>query len=421
MSDGISARQAALGLLTSVLDEGMLLQQTLSDPNGPLAGLNPSERARAQRLCQTVLRHIEQADATLAPFLRKNPPKEVQNILRLAVVELAIDKAAAHGVVNAAVTLMQQGRKTTHSAGLANAVLRKVATLPDLFAAFPAQRLPYWLRKPLVDAYGRAVVAQIEAVQSQAAPIDLSTRAPASWPDLGQILPTGSVRMAPSTQVTAIEGYDEGAFWVQDAAAAIAVNLLSVKPGARVLDLCAAPGGKTMQLAALGADVTALDISEPRVKRLNKNLKRTGLNAKVIVADALHWQSDAPFDYILLDAPCSATGTIRRHPDLPFVKDGAELEGLIQLQAELLDRALGWLKPDGQLVYCTCSLLPDEGEWQLAAALARHPNLQVMPIGFAGLDPAWLAPAGGLRLRPDHWAEQGGMDGFFMVALEFKH
>jgi 16S rRNA (cytosine967-C5)-methyltransferase len=227
--------------------------------------------------------------------------------------------------------------------------------------------------------------------------------------------------MAPSTQVTAIEGYDEGAFWVQDAAAAIAVNLLSVKPGARVLDLCAAPGGKTMQLAALGADVTALDISEPRVKRLNKNLKRTGLSAKVIVADALHWQSDAPFDYILLDAPCSATGTIRRHPDLPFVKDGAELEGLIQLQAELLDRALGWLKPDGQLVYCTCSLLPEEGEWQLAAALARHPNLQVMPIGFAGLDPAWLAPAGGLRLRPDHWAEQGGMDGFFMVALAFKH
>jgi 16S rRNA (cytosine967-C5)-methyltransferase len=420
MSDGISARQAALGLLNSVLEEGALLQKALYDPNGPIAGLNPSERARAQRLCQTTLRHIEQADAVLAPYLRRTPPREVQNILRLAVVEMVVDGAAAHGVVNAAVALMRQGRKTTHSAGLANAVLRKIGALSNLFAKYPAQRLPYWLRKPLVDAYGRDVVSKIEAVQSQATPLDLTPMGTALWPEPGQVLPTGSIRMGPNTQVTAIEGYDKGAFWVQDAAAALAVKLLNAKFGERVLDLCAAPGGKTMQLAALGADVVALDISSPRLQRLHDNLKRTGLRAEVIADDALHWQPQGLFDCILLDAPCSATGTIRRHPDLPFVKDGSEIEELIHLQSALLDRALSWLRPGGRLVYCTCSLLPAEGEEQLSLALNRHPTLQVLPSAFLGLNLDWLAPEGGVRLRPDYWSEFGGMDGFFMVCLAIK-
>ena len=163
--------------------------------------------------------------------------------------------------------------------------------------------------------------------------------------------------------------------------------------------------------------MTALDMSAPRLARLRENLGRTGLAAEVITADALHWQPEAAFDAILLDAPCSATGTIRRHPDLPFVKDGSELPELLALQAALLDRALGWLKPGGRLVYCTCSLLPEEGEGQLAAALARHPGLQVQPPQVPGIDPAWITPQGALRLRPDYWAEVGGMDGFFMVRL----
>jgi 16S rRNA (cytosine967-C5)-methyltransferase len=214
-----------------------------------------------------------------------------------------------------------------------------------------------------------------------------------------------------------LPGYAEGGWWVQDAAAALPAKLLQPQPGERILDLCAAPGGKTLQLAAAGAHVTALDISAPRLSRLQANLARTNLTATLVTADALHWQPEAPFDAILLDAPCSATGTIRRHPDLPFVKDGSELISLTSLQAQLIDRALTWLKPGGRLVFSTCSLLPEEGETQLAAAVARHPSLTVERLALEGIDPVWWTPEGALRLRPDHWADRGGMDGFFMVRL----
>ena len=319
------------------------------------------------------------------------------------------------GVVNEAVGLVRSDRNLAPLSGLVNAVLRKVAALEAPFAKLPPQRLPYWLRKPLVDTYGREVVSAIEAVQAQPAPLDLTPRPGASLP--GEALPTVSVRLPPGTQLSALPGFAEGAFWVQDAAAALAAPLLAARPGEAVLDLCAAPGGKTLQLASTGAEVTALDLSAPRLDRLRENLRRTGLKARIIAADALHWQPDHAFDAILLDAPCSATGTMRRHPDLPFVKDGSELADLVALQAALLDRALGWLKPGGRLVYCTCSLLPEEGEAQLAAALSRHPGLRVEPATLPGLDPAWITPQGALRLRPDYWAEKGGMDGFFMVRL----
>jgi 16S rRNA (cytosine967-C5)-methyltransferase len=230
-------------------------------------------------------------------------------------------------------------------------------------------------------------------------------------------LPSGSLRLPAGTQVSALEGYAEGNWWVQDAAAAMAVALLDPRPGERVLDLCAAPGGKTLQLAAAGASVLALDVNERRLERLHENLARTRLTAEIVVADALHWSPPEAFDAILLDAPCSATGTIRRHPDLPFVKDGTELAELTALQAALLDRALGWLKPGGRLIYCTCSLLPEEGEAQLAAALARHPGLRVERPSMSWVEPGWITEDGGLRLRPDHWAGRGGMDGFFMARL----
>jgi 16S rRNA (cytosine967-C5)-methyltransferase len=269
----------------------------------------------------------------------------------------------------------------------------------------------------LVHAYGRDVVTAIEAVQATAPPMDLTLRAGAEAPE-GEVLSTGSLRLADRGQVSTLLGYEAGGWWVQDAAAALAAPLLGDVKGLRVLDLCAAPGGKTMQLAAMGAEVTALDISAPRMARVAENLARTGLAAQCVVADALQWVPDAPFDAILLDAPCSATGTIRRHPDLPFVKDGSEIAGLVDLQAQLLDRALGWLRPGGRLVYCTCSLLPEEGEGQLAAALARHPGLRVVAPALPGLDPAWITEQGGLRLRPDYWADKGGMDGFFMACLQ---
>lgn len=405
-----TARGGAVALLNAVLGDAMPLTDALQSAD--FTALAAPDRARAQRLALSVLRVLEPADKILHPLMRKAPPLGVLNILRLAIVELA-GGAAPHGVVNEAVGLARAGRRTSHLAGLINAVLRQV---PEGVQLAGVQKLPRWLRQPLVHAYGRDAVAAIEAVQATAPPLDLTAKPGADLPT-GTALPTGSLRILDRGQVTTLPGYEAGGWWVQDASAAMAVPLLGAIKGLRVLDLCAAPGGKTLQLAAAGANVTALDISAPRLARLTENLTRTGLSADCVVADALHWQPDQPFDAILLDAPCSATGTIRRHPDLPFVKDGSEIVGLVALQAQLLDRALGWLKPAGRLIFVTCSLLPEEGEGQLAAALARHPDLSVIRPNLPGIQPEWITSEGGLRLRPDYWADIGGMDGFFMVTL----
>jgi len=202
---------------------------------------------------------------------------------------------------------------------------------------------------------------------------------------------------------------------VQDAAAAMPVKLLDLKEGETVLDLCAAPGGKTLQAASVRARVTAVDISKNRLRRVRENLERCRLHAVVKKGDAL--AVEGAYEAIILDAPCSATGTIRRHPDLPFAKDGSDFGELIALQARMLDHALGLLKPGGRLVYCTCSLLPDEGECQVEDALARHKDIELAPLEQDWIEEAWRAPEGGLRLRPDFWSEKGGMDGFYIAVL----
>jgi len=407
MAEGLSARQGALALLRGVLGDRLML----SELGDRLEGLAPADRARAQRLALEVLRQVEAIDRLLQGFVQREPSLPVLNILRLAVAELS-GGAAAHGVVNAAVEIARQDRRSAGAAGMVNAVLRKASGAKLVGSV---QKMPRWLRQPLVHAWGRDAVAAIEAVQSKAPPLDLTVRGD-EVPE-GEVLPNGSLRLVSAGQVSGLKGYDAGGWWVQDAAAALAVPLLGDVAGKRVLDLCAAPGGKALQLAAAGAEVVALDISDARMKRLRENLARTGLAAEVVVADALRWQPDGAFDAIMLNAPCSATGTIRRHPDLIFVKDGTEIPELIDLQRRLLDRALGWLKPGGRLVYCTCSLLQEEGEQQLAEALLRHPGLRVVPPEVKGIDKAWVTPQGGLRLRPDYWAEKGGMDGFFMACV----
>ena len=408
MAEGVAARAAAVAILDAVLGEGQMLSDVAE------ATLAPGDRARAQRLAETVLRQLEPADKLLDRHLRKAPPLHVMNVLRLAVVERA-QGAPAHGVVNAAVDIVRRGKRTTHMAGLVNAVLRALPETGLLEGAAP-QKLPRWLRQPMVHTYGREVVTAIEAVQAQEPPLDLTLRPGFPAPE-GEVLPTGSSRLQGGGQVSTMPGFDQGGWWVQDAAAALPARLLDAQPGEVVLDLCAAPGGKTLQLAAAGAVVTALDISGPRMARLAENLARTRLAATLVTADALNWEPQGRFDAILLDAPCSATGTIRRHPDLPFIKDGSDIGDLVALQAALLDRALGWLKPGGRLVFATCSLLPEECERQLDAALARHPGLTADRAVLPGVDPGWWTESGGLRLRPDYWADKGGMDGFFMARL----
>ncbi|MFG5384010.1 RsmB/NOP family class I SAM-dependent RNA methyltransferase [Yoonia sp. R2-816] len=414
---GLPARRAAHHLLMQITGEGRLMAELVAA--GALADLPPEDRARAQRLASDALRGLDRADRMLKPYLKKAPPPYVMNALRLGVIELCSGEAA-HGVVNAYVEIVARNKRTQSMKGLANAVLRKVADEgSDGWAARPVPLTPGWLRQPLVAAWGREAVSAMEAAHFAGAPLDLTAKGdPQTVADAagGTVLRTGSVRLSGGHQVSTLPGYDSGDWWVQDAAAAIPVKLLGDVAGLTVLDLCAAPGGKTLQLAARGADVTAVDLSERRMARVAENLARVGLAAKTVVADAFAFDQGG-FDAVLLDAPCSATGTIRRHPDLPYAKDGSEFGALIDQQERLIDHALTLLKPGGRLVFCTCSLLPDEGEVQVEEALARHPGLTVAPIDLPGLDPEWQTDEGGLRLRPDYWPDLGGMDGFYMAVL----
>ncbi len=415
------ARQAAAALILGVTEGGATLSDLLA--NGALSSLAPPDRARAQRLALLTLRHLGSADAVLRAHLRRTPPPEILAILRLATVEMLEEGAPAHGVVDAAVTLAR-GRAESF-AGLVNAVARKVgATSPETWTALPPPAMPDWLRGRLMNAWGRRAVLAMELAHRRGAPLDLTPKSgdAAGLAETlgGAVTATGSVRLSGHPkQVSQLPGYTAGDWWVQDAAAALPARVLAPRAGERVLDLCAAPGGKTLQLAAAGASVTALDISAPRMARLAANLARCGVEATQVVADALVWAPETPFDAVLLDAPCSATGTIRRHPDLPFARDPASLRALAALQAELIDRALGFLAPGGRLVFATCSLLREEGEEQVTAALARHPGLVVDTAALAlpGVEAGWIGPEGGLRLRPDYWPETGGIDGFLIACL----
>ncbi|NOD94278.1 methyltransferase domain-containing protein [Ruegeria sp. HKCCD4884] len=409
-----AARRSAIYLLDQVLGEGRLLSECLAA--GALDRLGPEDRARAQRLALETLRGLERADRLLDNHLNRTPALTVHNALRLGAVELC-NGEAAHGVVNSMVEIISRSRKHGRLKGLVNAVLRKVAAEgPEAWPKMRVPRLPEWLRDPLTMAWGAGAVAGMEQAHFTGAPLDLTLK-PGSNGPAGDVLPTGSIRLQDAGQVSALPGYKAGDWWVQDAAAALPVRVLAPKAGENVLDLCAAPGGKTMQLAAAGADVTALDVSEARMERVRENLARTGLTAQVIVGDAL--EHEGQYDAILLDAPCSATGTIRRHPDLPFAKDGSEFGGLIELQTQMLAHAWGLLKPGGRLVYCTCSLLPDEGEVQIEEALEMYSDMSVDrdAVNISGVDTDWITEEGGLRLRPDYWPDRGGMDGFYIACL----
>ncbi|MFC7473392.1 RsmB/NOP family class I SAM-dependent RNA methyltransferase [Dankookia sp. GCM10030260] len=421
------ARRAAAALLDAVilrhrsLEEALDALPTDGKPHRvrgkgearPGAAVSPRDKAAAHRIAAAVLRRAGSLDAVLEPFLRKEPPETVRNALRIGAAELLLLGTPAHAAVGSAVDLVP-----APFAGLVNAVLRKVAEAgPEALEGLDAERrdTPGWLWTAWHNAYGPAVRG-IAAAHRIEAPLDLSLKPGAAAPEGGTALPTGSVRYPAGTRVTELAGFAEGAFWVQDAAAALPARLLAVRPGERVVDLCAAPGGKTAQLAAAGAAVTAVERDPKRAVRLQENLTRLQLPAEVVVTDALGWNAGgALFDAVLLDAPCSATGTIRRHPDVPFLKRAKDIAGMAELQRGLLAAAAKRLAPGGRLVFATCSLQPEEGEAHLAAAAALGLAVDpVRPEEVPGLAAA-ITPAGTLRTRPDLWPEHGGMDGFFMA------
>ena len=337
--DGRQTRAAAVRAMTAVTEGGATLGDALPRETRELP---PAEAARAARLATESLRWANRSDRVLSPHLRLKPEDPVLNTLRLAVYELLEEGAAPHGVVDAAV-----GNVKRSKSGLVNGVLRNLLRREVAWNDLPVPQTPKWLRKRFISAWGKPCVEAMERVHASRPPIDLSCRkAPDTWAEkLGaNLLPGGSIRLPQGAQVSKLPGYDEGAWWVQDAGAAVAARVLSAKVEERVLDLCAAPGGKTMQLAAAGAQVTALDSSKARMKRVAENLARTGLQAELVVADALTWQPDRLFDAILLDAPCSATGTLRRHPDLGYARDGSGIADLVALQSKMLDAAAGMVR-----------------------------------------------------------------------------
>ncbi len=418
---GLAAREGALRLIGAVLDRGAMVD------DGTVSG-DAATKAEARGLADLTLRRLGQIDASLSQFVQRMPAGHAGNVLRLMTTELVFAGTAPHAAVDLAVRLAKRGKNGGRVGGLVNAVGRRVAEKgAAIVEGQDAARLntPDWLWKAVSTDWGEDAAHAIAGAHLTPAPHDLTLAAAADAEPLAreigaQVLPTGTVRLEGRAQISALPGYDAGAWWAQDAAAALPARMIPHPAGKRVLDLCAAPGGKTMQLAAAGAQVTALDRSERRMKRLSQNLDRTKLTATCVTADALSWEPEAPFDAILLDAPCSATGTIRRHPDLMRRRGGLDLAPLTDLQARLLDRAAEWLAPAGILVFCTCSLLRAEGEDQAQAFLDRHTSFARVPIAPEENPGELLNDEGDLRTLPDNWTELGGLDGFFATRFTWQ-
>lgn len=411
---GQAARNAALEILKAALSGRAGLEGGLAHP--AVRALEPRDRAFARALAMATLRHLGPIDAALQARLKKPPPERVVNILRIGAAQLFVLMTPPHAAVAATVELAPKA-----FTGLVNAVLRGLTREPpDL--ADPELLAPTWLASRWRSAYGADAARAIAAAIGEEPPTDLTLKDPAEAAALaadldGEALPGGTLRTGRGGDVTGWPGFAEGRWWVQDASAAVPARLLDVKAGESVLDMCAAPGGKTLQLADAGATVTAVDRSGPRLKRLTENLARMGLTAEVAEADAATWGDGRTFDAVLLDAPCSATGTFRRHPDVLWVASPKDVANLAGVQARLLDSAARRTAPGGRLVYCVCSLEPEEGEAQIEAFLARTPEFALEPIaaGEGGAPEQSLRADGALRILPHHRA--GGTDGFYVARL----
>ncbi|MBA4087179.1 MAG: SAM-dependent methyltransferase [Novosphingobium sp.] len=401
---GVPARRAALRMLDAVLNRGDPLDQAA--PPILRAIERADDRALALAIAQESLRWMADLDALIDGATKQPLPEDakVRSVLRLMLAQALRLNLPGHAIVATGLPLLVGGpRRLAH--GVFSAVTKSGATLPEAPTLPPAAAARWQLAWP-------NRIGAIAQGLAEPPPLDLSLRDPAQtvhWAERlgGQSLAPGHVRLARAGSVEALEGFREGAWWVQDLAASVPARLMGEGQGRRALDLCAAPGGKTLQLAAAGWEVTALDKSARRTERLAENLKRSGLTAQVVVADALNWQPEHPFDAILLDAPCSATGTCRRHPDV--LHRHANLAELTALQSAMLDRAATWLAPGGTLVYAVCSLEREEGELQALA----FDKLTPAPVTEVEL-PEGLAPTNGhFRSDPGMLSEAGGIDGFF--------
>ena len=428
---GLAARRIAADILDGVLRRRTALDELLSGKNAHpgLAGLAERDRALMRRLVATVLRRLGTLRHLVGGFLEKGFPSDaprVETILLLGAAQILWLEVPDHAAVDLSVRLAQADRRAARYAGLVNAVLRKVTQSAATRSVDGSTRdTPEWLLKRWKQAYGPDTARAIATANGHEPALDLTVKQDAEyWAERlrGRVLSTGTVRTLAHGAISLLPGFSEGAWWVQDAAAALPVRLLGDVQGKRIAELCAAPGGKTAQLALAGAKVSAIDRSPARLNRMRENLVRLSLNAETVVADALDWKG-GPFDGVLLDAPCSATGTIRRHPDIPWLKNEADLPVLTSLQQRLIDRAIELTRPGGTFVYCVCSLEPEEGQNHIEMLLARDPRVMRSPISAQEVfgHAEFITTDGDLRTLPQQlpdpdprWA---GLDGFYAARL----
>ena len=410
---GLPTRRAALRLLDAVMRMGTPMDQATA---GATKGLSPPDRALAIAIAQETLRWSVDLDALIDSKTKQALPDDAKArmVLRLALAQILRLGTPAHAAIATALPLVDKGpRRLVH--GVLGSLLRAEVALPEL-PSLPDAAMMRWH-----PAWGAEMIAGAQAALAEPPPLDLALRdtaKTAEWTERlgGKSLMPGHIRLPRGSAVEELDGYDEGAWWVQDFAASLPARLLGNGEGKRALDLCAAPGGKTMQLSAAGFAVTALDNSARRMTRLMANLERTQLNAERVTADVMDWEPSVQYDAVLLDAPCSATGTMRRHPDVLHRIDLKTINNLAAIQSAMLDRAAGWVKPGGMLVFATCSLEPHEGEAQAEAFLARQPEYSTVVATADELPASIIANAQGhIRTMPPMLAAQGGLDGFFVA------
>ena len=422
---GSVSRLAAVAAISAVLRKKLPLERATAESIDS-ASLTQRDNGFARALATESLRRLGQIEALIRQFVAKPPPPHkagiTPEILIAGTCELLFLKTPPHAAVDAANRLAQTDRNAVHFKPLINAVLRRIAREGDAIIAMQdaaALNTPDWLWARWVSTYGEAEVRVIAAVHAAIPPLDLgfSRDALPAIADAVQLAPQ-SLRLKRAGRVDELPGYHAGHWWVQDFAASLPARLFGDVVGQPVIDLCAAPGGKTVQLCAAGAHVTAVDIAPERLDMVRENLRRLRFSAELVVGDARDWRPRESAPFVFLDAPCTATGTIRRHPDLPWLKSAADVEICAGLQTELLDAAAEMTAPGGILIYAVCSLEPEECEEQVEAFLARNGGFRREAVKAAEVvDPQFVARAGDLRTLPSNWAEKGGMDGFFAARL----
>ena len=434
---GLIARRCAMMAIDDLLVRSLPLDESLdrilSEPDGKT--LSERDRGLARAIAMSATRRLGTIGDALMSRLEKGLPNHsgrLESILVAGVAQLLYLDVPDHAAVDLSVRLVQADPEARRFIKLANGVLRTIARERDAILSNddPLHRdTPEWLAQKWIKSYGEDTAKKIASANMQEASVDITVKENAAfWAQQldGVVLSTGSVRLKGRTNITALSGYTDGSWWVQDAAAALPAMLLDPKPGEKIADLCAAPGGKTAQIANAGAEVIAIDRSAKRLERLTENMRRLGLSVETVAIDALTYQG-GPFDAILLDAPCTATGTIRRHPDVAWTKELLDLQKLASLQARLLKKAVDMLKPGGRLIYCTCSLEPEEGEMQIATLMESDGRVRRAP--FTRTDMTLLGPElgraingqGELRtlpfMLPSDDPRLQGIDGFFAARL----